>query len=565
MNLVHVLIVDDEDLIRMGITKLVENMGEDFQVVGACATAREALAMLEANEIDLLITDIRMPEMDGLELLSEAKRLKEDLFSMVISGYEEFEYARTAMKLGVTDYILKPINRKQFRDQLAAIRDSIHKYKKIRFLQQDLDHQFKQTANLQIENFLNSVIYAGRLPLEQEWEALQIDSECPYRLIGISLDRMQKMNEEYSSRDLELFEYAKNGIISDITQEIQPEFPEDIRLHHCKGLDGWGWILVTHNHQDHMELSGRSALDESSERLVERLQHSFRLYLPVTVSLGISSKLTDLATITQAVAESRASLLRRLSEGGGKCFWFERQFICPSINGAAKNAAAMSARIKELENRILNVVQIYNEPALYSAVSELFKLWQTSGLRPNHLPSHVLTLMLRANLLIEEVQSDNREKDNLLSTGYIEGKWRKIQDSADIVELQEEVLKFLLLVAGKLSHMRVESDKEPVEIAKTYIGGHLAEELTLSVVSGKVYLNPSYFSNLFKIQTGENFLNYVTRIRMEKAQSLLTNRELKLNEIAVMVGYQNPKYFTKLFKEFSGITPSEYRELNQPV
>ncbi|MDU0204790.1 AraC family transcriptional regulator [Paenibacillus sp. PFR10] len=307
-----------------------------------------------------------------------------------------------------------------------------------------------------------------------------------------------------------------------------------------------------------LEDASCSEVDLFCERLTVKVEEVFRQYIPVSVSLGVSSALEDISTVGQAAAEARASLQRRLFEGGGKSYWFEKQPNYNSVN--VQETKSIALRLSDLENKLFNVVRLINEDVIRTTVDDLFAIWKKNALASSDLPANVLSLMLRATILIDEIRLEDRDMGKLMSTSYIENTWRKMQVSSDVLELREELVHFLLLIAGKLKTLRFQSEKEPVEKAKTYIEQHLAEDLTLSVVAGEIYLNPSYFSNLFKIQTGENFLNYVTRIRMEKARELLKDRILKLNEIANKIGYQNPKYFTKLFKEYFGITPTDYRE-----
>ncbi|WP_171686761.1 response regulator transcription factor [Paenibacillus planticolens] len=559
---IRVLIVDDEELIRNGIARLVEQAGMSFQVIGTCSSAKEALISLEITEIDFIITDIRMPEMDGLELLTEVKRIRPHVFSMVISGYEEFEYARSALKLGASDYILKPIDRKQFREQLHNMMELVTTYRRKQFLQQDLDDKSQKLVDSQLGNFLNSVLYASRPPHRQEWQGI-LNPLCRYRLIATSIDRVQRI-DSYSIRDYELFEYARNGIIRDICGEFEGSAASAIALHSWNGLDGWGWILVNTIKQDEQESdmdtdeTSSSEINLICEELTAKLQEAFRQYIPVSVSLGVSNVLEDISTIGQAAAEARASLQRRLFEGGGKCHWLEKQPNDSSVHLQESKSTAL--RLSELESKLFSVVRLFDEAVIRTIVDDLFAVWKKNALFSGDLPAIVLSLMLRATILIDEIRLEDRDTGKLMSTSYIENTWRKMQVSSDVLELKEELLHFLLLIAGKLKSLRFLSEREPVEKAKAYIEQHLADELTLSVVAGEIYLNPSYFSNLFKIQTGENFLNYVTRIRMEKARELLKDRVLKLNEIANKVGYQNPKYFTKLFKEHFGSTPTDYRE-----
>ncbi|MFC3844969.1 response regulator transcription factor [Paenibacillus sp. MAH-36] len=558
----RVLIVDDEELIRTGIARLVEQADAAFQVIGTCSSAKEAIICLEMQEVDLIITDIRMPEMDGLELLVEARRLRPNIFSMVISGYDEFEYARSALKLGVSDYILKPIDRKQFREQLLNMIVVVTTHRKKQFLQQDLDNKSQKEVDFQVGNFLNSILYASRLPHVKEWQGL-LNPLYQYRLIAASIDRIHS-TYSYSQRDYELFEYVMNGIIREICNEFGGNVESSISFHSWIGLDGWGWILINHNkqneHDGEMDLEDASCseVDLFCERLTVKVEEVFRQYIPVSVSLGVSSALEDISTVGQAAAEARASLQRRLFEGGGKSYWFEKQPNYNSVN--VQETKSIALRLSDLENKLFNVVRLINEDVIRTTVDDLFAIWKKNALASSDLPANVLSLMLRATILIDEIRLEDRDMGKLMSTSYIENTWRKMQVSSDVLELREELVHFLLLIAGKLKTLRFQSEKEPVEKAKTYIEQHLAEDLTLSVVAGEIYLNPSYFSNLFKIQTGENFLNYVTRIRMEKARELLKDRILKLNEIANKIGYQNPKYFTKLFKEYFGITPTDYRE-----
>jgi two-component system, response regulator YesN len=560
---VTVVIVDDEELIRKGIARLIEKSGNAFEIIGTYSSAREALELLDQVRVDLLITDIRMPEMDGLELIAAAKWRHPKLFSMVISGYEEFEYARKAIKLGVTDYILKPVDRKQFREQLSHVIDAIMDLNKTQYLHRDLENEYIRTTHLKVESYLNSAVYTNRTFHSSEWEKLSVDPDSRYRLISVSLDRVQKQKNPYSERDYELFDYALMGIVHDLCGEWEKSMPAGLQLHKWKGIDGWGWILISlTDKREESALNPPGSLDHPDithicEQLSVHLQQAFRAYLPIQVSMGVSSELEEMATIGQAAAEARASLQRRLFEGGGKCFWWENQLEALSLES---RCPAKRGGTHSLENKLLNQVRISDEPAIRDIVDELFANWKENGASSSTLPAYVLSLMLRGNALIEELRME--EEEQLLKTHHIENLWRKMQASSDVLELKDELLKVLLLITGKIKSLRNGTDKEPIEKAKEYIERNITGELPLSAVAAKVYLNPSYLSNLFKIQTGENFLNYVTRVRMEKAMELLRETDRKPGEVAGILGYQNPKYFTKVFKEFSGLTPTDYRDLH---
>lgn len=511
-----ILLVDDEWIERDGLRFLLERRGDVLEVLEA-ANGAEALKIIREKTVDIMITDIRMPFMDGLELTRQAREEKSDAEILIYSAYSDFEYAQKAIKYGVSAYILKPIMPGQFYEELdGALCRRKQTLEANRLREGFLD--YRRLDRLEREKCWHDLIH-GR-PMEAELEQRMRDKGIvlhmmhPYLVMvsfhgGFFSKNIERFEQEISVRadgswlldsDKLLLLFADMERLSDETlyaaaQTLQGDIAA--RFHQTPSL------LVTR--------SEKSTGQEEKDTFCAALNRSFRaldgqssgrLLRPGSIRLlNDQSRLTD------------ADLYKQLD------------MIRTQIHQALENNRLEEAR-GELEALIQMIGSMADLSALYTkyAVADIVQdIHRHQGAQP-----------------IERKSS-----------------FDQIWASKDVGELVNRLAQCLETLSGDpldaAGKARVVD--RLIELVETRCG----EDLTLEAAAKSVYLTPSYVSYLFKHHTGQTFIRYLTRCRMERAAHLLRSSDKQITRIMAEVGYNNSSYFSSVFRAEYGETPSQYR------
>ena len=522
MELYRVLLVDDEEDIREGISRKMDWLGLGFSLVGEAANGQDALELAESLRPDVILTDIKMPFMDGLELCRIlTDRLPAARF-VVFSGFDAFEYAKQAIQMNVVEYILKPIN----ADELSAV---------LRRLKDQLDRERAERRNVELlrsrymENLpvLRELFYAnlldGRIEPGTERERaahLDIDLQGEEWAVGLA----------YIGSD-------RRDALS--TLSVQKLLEESLTADRCRLTLYNDWVAVI------VSLTESFTIYDLI-RVLDRVCTLAASYLGLTLTVGVGAPCKELSGMARSAAEARTALEYRSMVGRGQVIYI----------GDLEPDGGQVLTFEEADERTLTAaVRLGSEQEVRDAAAALAgKIREANpsagqyNLFLMELVTHLMKMTRRSGVGVEEV----------FGTGFS----LPIQDSAlpSLEELEDWCAERYLRLRTLIRRRQTDSAGQTVEAAKEYIRQHYAEsDLSVEKLCAYLHLSSTYFSTLFKRETGTSFTAYVTTVRMEAAAEAIRGTEEKTYLIAQRCGYEDPNYFSYVFKRHFGVTPTKYR------
>ena len=531
--MMRVVIADDEEKVCLLIQKLVDWTAMDMEIVGVAHNGLEALELIETRRPDLMITDIRMPGCDGIELIRRARQLDPALEFIIVSGYRHFEYAQSALKYGAGDYLLKPIK----KDELTATLEKMHG----RWLRRTEQLSREEQMRLRLQSDLDrlrsgmfgDLLSGVRLPdgLEAFNRAYRYHMEPGnFQIFGVKVDCDEAI---FSAGGFDVVEEKVAQIFRAALEGRCTEFERCFQ-----GSRAWGVLNYRPDDAPAVRRSLRAALDEL---LVQRS------FVAGEFTLGIGGAQPSPAGLAASLDEARAALDQRLVEGTGRLLTAPEGGGCPA-------AAALAA---EFGRSMQTALELLNPMMALEAIEAMRAGLENAG---GYTGGELLRLTAEAcgtwYLLARNLQYDVPGGDTLRE---------RFARRADLCASADDVwccLRGMLSEAMQvLSEQKRQADTRPIRTAKQYIQEHYADPLTLEWVINIVGFSGSYFSSLFKKETGQNFLEYLSEVRMNRAKELLRETNLSVAEVCVRVGYSDLKYFTKSFKKATGLKPGEFRKL----
>lgn len=518
----NVFVVDDDKIIRQGIRSIIEKSALDCTVVGEASDGELALKELEqCDRVDLLITDIRMPVMDGMELIKQVKERYRTMKIIVLSGYDEFKFVRNAFIYGTTDYLLKPFNKNEFLDLLKKILLSI---------EQEIEQNsyLKESRDLLVANTLTHLFTTQLSDYNEEAKNLKkvnLDLEYNKYFVGIlRIDNYYKQKTHVMEYDgaLDRINNCITNRISDITIDCQ-------LLHYVSGFE-----LIFLFYSD-------SIFDtkENSERLFQLLQ-GFDLE-DTTYTLGIGNVYSKIENTINAYQEAFDAVESRFYLGHGHLI---------NYNEIKNKLLDISYDLEPILDKLAHYLELYDYVNCKKIIDNIFL--DLSYIRAVHFRQYLKILLDQLKLRVKDFQEAlyTSEKDYEF---YIENINTYNELKSYLCSLIRKSIEYIQNEREKRSKMRIEQ-------AKKYISEHYAENITLNDVANSIDLNSSYFSNLFKSEEGINFSDYLLETRMKMARKLLRDPTLKIYEIGCKVGYEDAVSFGRAFKKKVGMSPKEYRD-----
>ncbi|QNK54908.1 response regulator [Paenibacillus sp. PAMC21692] len=534
--MVRVLVVDDEKEIRKGlVTQLPwKEWGVD-EVVDA-DDGDTALELAKRYPPDLILTDIRMPRMSGLQFIEELISNRYTGGLIVISGYDEFHYAREAMKLGVSDYLLKPISKSELADAVAVSLLRLREQNAEERSRSLLQESYLQAIPRMREELLRELTeqpfrdsHSHRI--EQKLRQLNLEwmMDVPLRLIIFRVDSLKALSKDSPHETEEL--------LLGMGRLLEELFAVRLSCGHVLFRSrNDDWILVLGDGDD---AESAESLAELSEAACEEIKERLR----IRINRGYA--------VRQASVPELFELHRKATS------YLEYY----KVHGSLKGDEDLSGMNDRAENQLANAKDLVellkygSHQDIRDAMSffpRLVKTWNVH--HPKDLQQRIFEWLLE---LFRTVQK---------TTGWKEPSWEKnpivlwehLEHFDTLESLWKETTNQLLAAADNI---RVQSGfrSQIVHEAQRFILRQYQDNLTLQTVADHVHVTPVWLSKLFKKETEMNFLEYLTDVRMTKAAELLVDLNLKIYQISFMTGYQDPVHFSKLFKKKFGCTPQEYR------
>ncbi len=513
-----ILIIDDEKLIRSGLRTIIEERDPASAEVFEACCGSDAIHILSNQKIDLAITDIRMPSMDGITFMKEAHKLNFKPEFVILTGYDDFQYARESIKYGARAYLLKPVRKAELYEVLNKLQEEIQQ-KKTEDLKIEKMNDF---INDVWEHELNYVIMNDNLSaaeLENITDIIKINVVKGSYYVGIMERKRKKPGSETWNNDLQLKKqvtdfYAANKITAVAFYSIEGSLVS---------------IAET-----------KEAFYALAKYLREDAAAGGRF---VTGISGEASGVADLRKAYLQACEALKYGILRISE----------ELICfDDMEKLEKNFNVPAESLK----RIMQLIGT-------KRINEINELINKAFDQKEILTYNIRYLEKLAEAAYRHVIEPFTEQNPLYGFNTQEMQYEYLKSIYNFDHINDYIYAFKKYVFDIntcfLDLSEVYKERNEIDAALDFISNNYQKDLNLAVVANHVSLNYSYFSNLFSEKTGDSFHNYLKKIRIEKAKELLKNSDYKINEIAEKVGYKNPKHFATNFRALTGISPIEYR------
>lgn len=536
MALYKILLVDDEEEIRKSIIKRIKWEELGFDVVGEAENGIEALDIIDKTMPDIVMTDIKMPFMDGIKLAENIKYRFPTTKVIVLSGFDDFEYAQEAMKLGVMRYILKPINALEMSDLLRELKHLLDDEVLSRNNLESLKLNYKKSLPLVKERFLNHWIedYVSNEMIEENIQALNLgvgDGDLGIAIIRPD-DLIKKDEDIHLLKNKNLLKVA----IFNICEEI-------VKGHQL------GILFMKMNEMVLIMPLEKGELSKASNRIFNglgQIKATVEKYLMTTVTIGVGNVCTDKSLLYKAYLSATAALDYTITLGNNKVIYIE------DIEPEHPN----DITFEEIEERsLLTAIKVGEKEQIKATIHSALGKLDGAQLTLRDYQVYIMEIISILMRLVRSMELDS----NAIFPG--EGNFFSIMSKLRTKEEIKEWLTDVSLKIGEVLSLKHSSSKNDlIEKAKEYIQTHYAdEELNADKLCNYLHISTNYFSTLFKKETKLTFTNYLTQIRIEKAKKLLRTTDMKAFDIGNKVGYTEGHYFSYVFKKATGIAPTEYR------
>lgn len=537
-QLYKLLIVDDEYNIRQGLINTIPWFDVGVEVVGEATNGLDALEKVKLLKPDIVITDINMSKMNGLEFSAELKKISPDTKVIIISGYDEFEYAKRAIELDVFSYILKPIEEDELLKAIRKFINVIEEDKRVVDKLQFLENEFKTNLSIMKDRFVNDIIegvFSDENEVLHYMETAEIKLENPcYGSAVFNMDGYYEFLKENGYRKTQLIMLGIREIILEIFKNY---YIVMVTIHNT------GNVITI--------ISGLSDNDKNAAQLlnerVEKAKKQIKVSLGVTASVGIGSFYERIVEIRKSYSEAQMALSYK-AVLGTDCFIYIGDIIPISGNRYIYPS--------DKERQLIIGIDNADEKKVCEAVDSFLADLKMQKLSMNQLSASITGLL---QILIRRFMDYNIDLHKLYADRLIDA-YEAIKRFDTIEEINNWLTNIVLGAVQALNDSRKSNLSQVVKKAKEYIVSNFPNpDISVSQIADYLYLNPNYFSNLFKKESGESCMDFLTKTRIEEAKRLISNTNMKTSDIGCMVGYINPQYFCTLFKKVVGKTPAEFR------
>ncbi|WHH57143.1 response regulator [Petroclostridium sp. X23] len=521
------LIVDDEEHIRNGISQMVASLELDIEVIGKARDTGEGIEITSREKPDIVITDIRMPGEDGLSFCEKLTKIRPQTRVVIISGYDDFEYTKRAIRTGIKEYILKPVNITELKSVLSRIKKEIEEEHILKCRNLEINRKLSKSYDYAKVKFFESIINGtimDEAELREKESLFEISLEDVE--LGLVLAHVQASDDILETKwdgDKGLLKYAFINFAEDILVAGQSKIaisPSDYEVLILYALD---------NNQEYLDLLQMCyELKEASDRL---------LGTQVLITVGRSK---GIRTLSQAYKRLRVLLLNK---------FLLRECIFDSESFSSSKSSDIQF---QWEKKLRTYLEICDSQKVCSLIESIFNLGNGIEFKS---AEEIYSVCKKIYMTLNSFTNygDNEEDDAFDLIGNLLVK-------SDINELSDELNEEVRLFIDNRSSLNEHGSKMLIRLAIQYINQHYTESISQNEIAEYLNITPQYFSRIFKEHTGSNFIKYITNIKIERAKQLLIEENKKIYEIGENLGYADTKHFIKVFKKISGVTPSEYRE-----
>lgn len=538
MNEIKVFLVEDEMVIRRGIKNSIDWEKEGYIFCGEASDGELAYPMIIKEKPDILITDIRKPFMDGLELCKLVKKELPNIKILILSGYDEFDYAKEAIRLGVTEYLLKPISSGKLLEALNGVSESIRREKEDKDLVRKYMEEMRENTEHEKQKFFEQMI-AGNLSMADALETgKKYEMNLSAGMYNLLLFRFTLGKENRKSGELlGEAEYA----IEKLTERLEYVFEFQ------RGVEGWAFLLMADNEEQ---------MSERVKELSKDLEEIMKNYSTIAYFGGIGQPVARLRELEESFREAERALAARFTMELNRIISVEDIRMAQNVDTLDDIEITSFGEIEKTRTMLEKFLNNGAEDEIDEFVDVYI----------NELPEENLKSVLMRQYIIMDayiVMMSFCEKIEGIE-GEMQAQSEELKNSMKTIQTLEEIKNYIRMLLKKIIGVRDTISgrrySDIIEIAKDQIRKtYMSDEISLNTIAAEVGMSPSYFSSIFSKEMGKTFVEYLTEIRMDRAKELLMCSSMKTSEIGYEVGYKDPHYFSYIFKKTQNCTPKEFR------
>jgi two-component system, response regulator YesN len=522
--LYKVLIADDEYYIRDGLEHMIEWEEYGLEVVGSVENGVQALDVVKDKGPHIIVTDVKMPNMNGIELIKKIRQEYEHIKIIIISGYDDFEYVKESLLYGVENYILKPINEEELSNTLLNTVSKIEK-------EQDIPFKFTDRTNFIKENIFCRIVtnIISHEEMREKMDFLNINLTSDSYVVG-----MIKIITNQEANFLNI-----NNTRKKLVRFLEDRLNKQMKSYVFRDLSGHVVILFCKSKDNPY-----SEVENSISKLLYPIKQKFKINIFVTMG----SEQVEIAQAHKSYAHAQDLQKYIYIYPANTILSYPK--VIYSLQKLSAGYQLKSDDLKEfiLKEDKMGIENFFSKFKKQISISEIIMI--------DYVRDFIIEL---AAVLIGVA----KEKEIWKETNAM--NFKNIYNKLFNHDKFEDTINWLKDIACDVVDRISEKNnqfKPLIEEIVEYVNKHYTCNISLKTIAVKFYLNPSYLGQKFKNKTGRLFSDYLRNLRMEEAKKILTVRGMKASEVALKVGYNDPNYFYKVFKKYTGVYPAEYKISN---
>lgn len=535
--MLKVFLVEDEIVMREGIKNNISWEEEGFEFVGEASDGELAYPLIQKTQPDILITDIKMPFMDGLELSCLVRQELPDTKIIILSGYDEFEYAQEAISIGITDYLVKPIAGAKLLEAVKKVGKLVQEEQQQRLFLKTFEQERLENIQLSRQKLFRSLA-SGKRPVS---ELLKEGREIGLDLVA---DRYNiVLLQIFSDHQVEGYSEERNAAeqaIEKMTEKMKNILMVEL------GLEGWGFIIK--------ETDEARSVEQTLDEFLEKLQEMIGTYEGIEYFAGVGRAVARLSELNRCFEEANRAFAYRYLRTWNQVIYSEKE---PGNASVDENLNLSALNVEKMDRKsVEQFLKTGLRGEAHHFIDEYFASLGEKNIQSLLLRQYVtMDMYFAAVAMLEQLGYDRAELVHRC------GDFQTMTTVFSTVEQTKEYLQGVFESAVDLREaVSQKKYSSLLKDARAYIERNYdQEDISLNKAAASVNLSPNHFSTIFNQETGQTFIEFLTEVRMERAKELLRSTSMKMSEIAFAVGYKDAHYFSYLFKKTQDCTPREYR------
>jgi len=541
--MIKIVIVDDELLIRVGIKSSLNWEDHGFEIVGQAENGIKAIEVIEKTHPDIVLTDIKMPKMDGLELISEIRKRFPSIKTVVLSCLNEIDYVKKAMKLGAEDYILKlSIEPESLLEVLTKVRQVIESESNIPSTAKVVEEELRVNHYVLKEDIYRKMVAGSIGPKDFVNELCSLGIEIKTGTFAVlcgSIDDYSQAPARSKMYDQYLFKFS---FINILEESLSKNYKCDI----AEIYDGEYIILLKCGDPQDANFS-----KDAISSCLKKINNSLKKYLNISISFGIDTSLIEYTRIRETFTKASIAMKCKFYHGR------ESIFFCDESYNFIKKGIIFD---NNNEKKLLEKLDDFDETGVKAIIDEFFdKIAELKTFEPDSVRMVSVEI---CNSLINFVKKFDG-KDDFISSNFSVHPFDFLITAETIYDIKQWFGEFVNTLYEHIYSWQHEAKRPEIIKLQKYIAENIGENITLEKASKISNISKCYLSSIFKKETGDVFVDYVNKTKMERAKILIQQHGLKIYEAANKVGISDESYFSKLFKKYMGVSPSKFQRADK--